>query len=50
MVPEFGDEQIREVRVAKYRLIYRIVADRVVLLGVIHGARDLQQLWEDDDR
>jgi len=41
-VPEFDDEDIREVVVYSYRVIYRIVADEVVVAAVIHGKRILQ--------
>ncbi|MCP5111722.1 MAG: type II toxin-antitoxin system RelE/ParE family toxin, partial [bacterium] len=38
-VPEFGIEDIREVIVGSYRVIYRIRDDEVHLLTVHHGAR-----------
>ncbi|OGQ60563.1 MAG: plasmid stabilization protein [Deltaproteobacteria bacterium RIFCSPLOWO2_02_FULL_53_8] len=44
IVPEFGDRGIRELIVKEYRLIYCIEETRVVILGVIHGKRDLQIL------
>jgi plasmid stabilization system protein ParE len=39
-VPELEDPQIREIFVFRYRLIYRVEADRVSILAFIHGARD----------
>ncbi|MCX6606829.1 MAG: type II toxin-antitoxin system RelE/ParE family toxin [Acidobacteria bacterium] len=41
LVPEMYGSAIREVFVRSYRLIYRVEADRVVILRFIHGARDL---------
>ena len=38
-VPELGIENIREVIVGSYRVIYRIRQDEVHLLTVHHGAR-----------
>ena len=39
IVPEFGDESIRELLGKPYRLIYRITADRrVFILTLVHGA------------
>ena len=50
IVPEFDDSIIRELLVRSYRMIYRVGDDRVVVLGLIHGARDLQALWDDTQR
>jgi len=44
VVPEFGDPNIRELFVREYRLIYSIEEDRIVLLGLVHGKRDLKTL------
>jgi toxin ParE1/3/4 len=41
VVDESSDNNIRERYVQKYRLIYRVKADRIVILAIIHGARDL---------
>ena len=38
-VPEFDDENIRELLIRSYRLVYRMESGRVLILGVIHGAR-----------
>ena len=49
-VPEAEDDTIREMIFGKYRIIYRIEESRVLVLMVIHGARDLAQAapkpWE----
>ena len=41
IVPEFEKPQIREVGEGPYRIIYHIRPDRVDVLAVIHGARDV---------
>ena len=40
-VPEYGDESIRELVEHPYRIIYRVCDDRVEILSVVHGARQL---------
>jgi toxin ParE1/3/4 len=40
-VPEFNMDHIREVIEGPYRIIYRIRPERVDVLAVLHGARDL---------
>jgi plasmid stabilization system protein ParE len=42
MFPEVGREDIRELIVQGYRIIYRVLADAVEILTVHHGARLLQ--------
>jgi toxin ParE1/3/4 len=44
IVPEFGSEQIREIIVGNYRVVYRVVSEnRLDILTVHHSARDLQK-------
>jgi toxin ParE1/3/4 len=43
-VPEFDAEDIRELIESPYRIVYRVHAKRVEVLGVIHGARLLRHL------
>lgn len=38
VVPEFGDESIRELLVNPYRLVYRISSGQVTVLTIVHGA------------
>ncbi len=49
-VPEADEEDIREVLFGNYRIFYRIEESRILVLMVIHGARDLTQFapkpWE----
>jgi plasmid stabilization system protein ParE len=41
-VPEFDDENIRELIVYSYRIIYRLEGDAAVIAAIIHGKRLLQ--------
>jgi len=41
-VPEFDDENIRELVVYSYRIIYRLQQDETLIVAVIHGKRILQ--------
>ncbi len=50
VVPEFGNPNIRELFVRGYRLIYSIEEYRIVLLGLVHGKRDLKSLWANEKR
>lgn len=42
VVPEFGDETIREQFAYSYRVIYRIQAETVTIAAVIHSKRLLE--------
>lgn len=48
VVPE-GDGRQREILFDPYRIIYRVEADEIYIVTVVHGARDLAALWERDD-
>jgi len=48
IVPEFEQDNIRELFVGSYRLVYR-VGDRVEILAIIHGARDTGAVWDRRD-
>ena len=50
VVPEVGNLHIRELFVKEYRLIYRMDESQVVILGLVHGKRDLGKLWEREKR
>jgi toxin ParE1/3/4 len=41
VVTEYEDPAVREIIVRRYRLIYRVRSDRVEVLRIIHGARQL---------
>lgn len=43
-VPEWDEDELREVFVAQYRIIYRVSVDLIQVLAVVHGARRLSEL------
>lgn len=46
VVPELADTSYRERFVYSYRLVYKIDADRVLIVAVIHGRRLLETTTE----
>ncbi len=46
-VPEWNDERLRERIVYRSRLLYKVEPERVLVLGVIHGARLLPDDFHD---
>ena len=50
VVPELDRDELRQITVKGYRVIYRVAEHTIDVLGVIHGARDLQELWEKEVR
>jgi toxin ParE1/3/4 len=43
-VPEIGNPDFRERFVHKYRIIYRVEPERILIVAVIHGNRHLEPL------
>ena len=41
VVPEAQRQDIREILYRSYRIIYRVLGERIEVLTIIHGARDL---------
>ncbi len=41
MIPEAEDKTLREIIVQGYRIMYRLEPDRVLVLAVMHGSRDV---------
>jgi plasmid stabilization system protein ParE len=50
VVPELIQRKRSRTYNKGYRLIYGIEESRVVILGIIHGKRDLKRLWEKEQR
>ncbi|MCI4398859.1 MAG: type II toxin-antitoxin system RelE/ParE family toxin [Acidobacteria bacterium] len=42
VVPEWGDEMVRERFVYSYRMIYQIQAETITVVTIIHGRRLLE--------
>ena len=49
MVPEISYQNIRELIVYSYRLIYEISAAGIEILAIIHGRRDFTSAWDTRD-
>jgi plasmid stabilization system protein ParE len=41
VVPELNDTSVREIFVYSYRIMYQILSNRVEVLAVIHGQRNI---------
>ena len=46
IVPEIGDEHIRERFIYSYRLVYRLEPERILIVAVIHGKRLVEHVSE----
>ncbi len=42
VVPELGDDNIRQLQLYSYRLIYEIKGEDVLILAVVHKRREFQ--------
>ncbi len=42
VVPEYSRDDLRELIVKNYRLVHLVRGDEVVIVRVLHGARDFQ--------
>lgn len=42
------DRQLRRRVVASYNLLFEVTANRVVVLRIVHGSRDLSRLFPED--
>jgi toxin ParE1/3/4 len=43
-LPEYGDETLRELFEDPYRIVYRILEERIDIVAVVHAARRLPRL------
>ena len=49
IVPEIGDQNIRELIIYSYRLIYESSAADIEILAIIHGRKDFNSAWDSRD-
>ena len=42
IVPEINNENIRELFIYSYRLVYKVTSDTIMIIAVIHGKRLLE--------
>jgi toxin ParE1/3/4 len=47
MVPEVAAPNIRELQVSPYRVMYRVLADRIEVVSIVHGRRNFRELPQD---
>lgn len=50
VVPEWHEKNMRELLLGNYRLIYQVTDKVVHVVGLVHGARDLDLLWKHEGR
>ena len=48
VVPEIGEPTLRQLLVYDYRLLYRMLDDRIVIRAFLHGARDFSK-WRREE-
>ena len=46
VVPELGNENIRERFIYSYRLVYQLNKQKILIVAVIHGKRLLENIEE----
>ncbi|WJW75558.1 type II toxin-antitoxin system RelE/ParE family toxin [Thiohalobacter sp. IOR34] len=44
VLPEIGNENIRERFIYSYRLVYKIEQERILIVAVIHGKRLIENI------
>ena len=47
VVPELGREDIRELIVYSYRLVYQVKKSQILIIAVIHGKRPFEDVIEE---
>src|SRR5687767_5339075 len=48
VVPELDQDDLRELIVHRYRIVYRVTPDAITVAAIVHGARDLLTALRDD--
>ncbi|MGZ0168551.1 MAG: type II toxin-antitoxin system RelE/ParE family toxin [Planctomycetales bacterium] len=46
IVPEFDRQDLREVLVGNYRIVYSLGLSEVRIVAIVHGARELRQIFD----
>ena len=42
-VPEYRKKEIREILFQSYRIIYRVESQKILIITIIHGSRNLEK-------
>jgi toxin ParE1/3/4 len=50
IVPELGQEDVRELLLGRYRLVYEVFPDKVAVVRVLHASRDFLSAWRGGTR
>ena len=50
IVPELNDRAIREIFVFRYRLLYQVEDERVLIVAFLHGTRDFATWRQSQDQ
>ena len=45
VIPEFEDHSQREIFVSRYRIMYKVLPQEIIITAVIHMSRDLQNIF-----
>lgn len=45
VIPELNDSSLREIFISRYRIMYRVMPNEIIIIAVIHMSRDLQNLF-----
>lgn len=48
-VPELGEEELRELLLGRYRLVYEVFPEKVAVVRLIHASRDFLKAWRGVD-
>ncbi len=49
IVPEYEIENLRELIIGSYRMVYELMPNTVQIIGIIHGRRDLKSALQPED-
>jgi len=49
VVPELAHDEVRELLLGRYRLVYEVFPDKVAVVRVIHASRDFLKAWRGVD-
>ena len=49
VVPEYDRRDLRELLFQNYRIVYRIKGNEVQIAAVVHGARLLPDVWDEEE-
>ena len=45
VIPEFEDRSLREIFVSKYRIMYKVLEQEIIIAAVVHMSRELRNIF-----